>query len=148
MKKKTTCLLVMAALVAAVQPALAQSPQSNCDRVIKAAEKAKTDEKDRLADLEQQTKAKIDAAQLCLEAFAAAAAKLTVLAPGIDLGPVQNIMAQAACSVIQRQANTIVSNVPSISTTSSIPSASSIGQTGSSSTPGFWQNLANKILGG
>lgn len=148
--KPSTLLAIVAvsfATMAAPVAVQAQSAQTNCQLVTETAERAKKVEKDRLGELEQQTKTKIDTAQLCLEAFAAAAAKLTVLAPGLDLGPIQSIMADAACSVIQKNASSVIPNIPSIPNIQ-VPNLPNLPTMPTMPPqPSIWDRLTNLILG-
>ncbi len=95
------CALVM-------QPAMANTPQKRCEDVYRAQFGALDVANKTIANAEQEFKTGLAAARACLEAFGAAAARLTILMGATDLAPVQNLVAQAACNIIQQKASSAV----------------------------------------
>jgi len=141
----------MVICAALAQPAIAQTTAQDCAAVTNAAITGRNDANVQVEAMEQDLKTRVSAARACIEAFGAAGARLTVLMGGVDLAPIQNMVAQAACSIIQKGASSVTSAIPSVATpvynaaTQAMPT---FGQAPPTSGAGFWQNLSNRILGG
>lgn len=109
MKFKSTRMACAAIMCLAVlRPGLAQTAAKDCEDVYRAQGNAQKAATDRIVNAEQEFKATVAAARACLEAFGAAAARMTILLGAADLAPIQNMVAQAACSVIQKGASSAV----------------------------------------
>lgn len=100
--------LAIACSAAFVQPGLAQTASADCEAVYRAQGNAQKAAVETIGNAEQSFKDKVSAARACLEAFGAAAARITILMGASDLASVQNMVAQAACSVIERKAGSVV----------------------------------------
>lgn len=146
MPSTTARALILVAAIGLVP--LAALAQSDCQDAQTAANTGKATANETINNVEQDLKTKVNAARACIEAFGAAGARITILMGGFDLAPIQNMMTQAACSVIQKGASSItpsftapVFNLPSPSV--KVPTV----PTQPAATPGFWESLANSILG-
>jgi hypothetical protein len=113
-KKYRAHKLAVIVLTACIGPAIAQTTQQECQDVINAANNGKTAANVLINNAEQDLRNRLEATRTCLEAFGAASARTTIMLGGFDLGPIQNMLASAACSIIEKGASSITAAVPSL----------------------------------